>query len=378
MTEINQRERAYRAAVYEVNGIGPQRFGVLLKYFSSAEKVWKAPMKKIRETGLSKDAVKKFEERRKKVEPVSHLKALAKLGIRVVLAEDDEYPKLLKEIESFPQVLFVRGQFKSEDGKAMAVVGTRKPTSYGRAVTEKFVEQLVAQGFTIVSGLARGIDGIAHRVALEAGGRTIGVLGGGVDRVYPPEHVGLAEKISQHGAVISEFTPGELPVPGNFPARNRVISGLALGVLVVEGASKSGTKITASLAAQQGREVFAIPGPITSRFSQAPADLIKLGAKVVTTVSDILEELSVQDGPGYKGVSGKSTVDIASLEKNEREIVELLENEQMHVDEMVRKLKKDTAQVSSTLTMLELKRVVRHLGGWGLLFGVRFDLCIGK
>lgn len=359
---ITQRERAYRAALYEVDGIGPARMELLLNYFGSAIAVWEADEQKLLEIGLSKDAVKELGRQRKKTDPENHLKALAKLDIRVVLPEDTEYPELLKQIDNSPQVLFVRGHFDASDRRALAVVGTRKPTPYGRDVTQKLVEQLVANNFTIVSGLARGIDGAAHRTALECGGRTIAILGGGVDRVYPPEHVGLADKIAQHGAVVSEFAPGKLPVPGNFPARNRIISGLALGVLVVEGAAKSGTKITAGLAVEQGREVFAIPGPITSRYSQAPADLIKIGAKVVTDVSDILEELSLEDEAKGEDLA-QPTLIFEELEEGERKILETLMDGNLHVDDIVRKAQMEAARVSSTLTMLELRGFVKHLGG---------------
>jgi DNA processing protein len=361
MNNFSKKERACRAAIYEVDGVGPKKFEILINYFGSAEKIWQAPIRKVKETGLTKDAVEELETRRKKIEPVTHLKALAKLGIRVVLLEDEEYPDLLKKIDNHPKVLFVRGHFSLKDGKALAVVGTRKPTGYGREVASRLVNELVAEGFTIVSGLARGIDGIAHRTAIESGGRTIAILGGGVDRIYPPEHTGLAEKITQHGAVISEFASGKLPVPGNFPARNRVISGLSMGVLVIEGATHSGTKITASLAADQGREVFAVPGPITSRQSQAPTDLIKMGAKAVSSVSDILEELSVQSGPAP--VEGQRQIDFNKLTKEEREIVEVLQDGQMQIDDLVRKIGKEASTISSTLTMLELKGIVKHLGG---------------
>lgn len=365
MSEISQKERGYRAALYEVDGIGPARFKVLLKFFKSAENVWKAKESTLREIGLSESVVSEYTKKKGKIDPENHLKALAKLGIKVILVEDDSYPGLLKEVADHPQVLFVRGNFKSEDELSLAVVGTRKPTAYGREVTEKLVMELACNGFTIVSGLARGIDGIAHRSALEAGGRTIAVLGGGVDRVYPPEHVGLAKDISQHGAVISEFAPGKLPVPGNFPARNRVISGLSLGVLVIEGASKSGTKITASLAVEQNRQVFAVPGPITSRYSQAPADLLKLGAKPVTEVGDILEELAAggMGKGGLKIVQKRREIDIEKLSGDERLIVELLEGGQLHINEIVKKSKKETASVSSLVTMMELKGILKHLGG---------------
>lgn len=363
MPTITQEERAFRAALYEVDGIGPARMRLLLNFFGSAGAVWRAQEKKLLEVGLSQKTVGLLVRHRKRIDPDQHLAALAKLGIRVCLPEDKEYPKILKEIDNPPQVLFVRGHFDVADSKALAVVGTRKPTPYGRDVTARLVEQLVAQGFTIVSGLARGIDGAAHRTALECGGRTIAVLGGGVDRVYPPEHIGMAAEIAKHGALISEFAPGKLPVPGNFPARNRIISGLSLGVLVVEGAANSGTKITARLAGEQGREVFAVPGPITSRYSQAPADLIKLGAKPVTDVSDIVEELALED-EGVQTVAGKQVAMILEdLGEEERRIVESLAGGSLHVDDIVREVKMETAKVSATLTLLELKGVVKHLGG---------------
>lgn len=369
MTEISQEERAHRAALYEVDGIGPARMQVLLNYFGSAKSVWMAKKTKLLEVGLSQVTVEELVGHKKRIDPGQHLKALAKLEIRVLVYEDEEYPEKLREIDNPPRVLFVRGRFDASDHRSLAVVGTRKPTPYGRDVTARLVEQLVNQKFTIISGLARGIDGAAHRAALEAHGRTVAVLGGGVDRVYPPEHLGLAQEVAKHGAVISEFAPGKLPAPGNFPARNRIISGLSLGVLVIEGAAQSGTKITARLASEQGREVFAVPGPITSRYSQAPADLLKLGAKVVTEVSDILEELSAQVGSKKANISQKVTVSLEDLPDEERKIIEALADGNLHVDEIARKSGMDTAEVSATLTMLEIKGMVRHLGG--MVYGRR-------
>jgi DNA processing protein len=361
MVEISKKERAYRAALYEVDGIGPARMRVLLKYYGSAEKVWQASNEELLKIGMPAEAVKLLTVQRKKIDPEQHLQALAKLGIRVLTDGDEEYPRLLEQIDNSPALLFVRGGFKPKDELALAVVGTRRSTPYGRGVTERFVEQLVEAGLTIVSGLARGIDGIAHRAALEFGGRTIAVLGGGVDRVYPPEHIRLADEITKNGALISEFAPGKLPVPGNFPARNRIISGLSLGVLVVEGASKSGTKITARLAVEQGREVFAVPGPITSEKSEAPADLIKLGAKPVTSARDILEELKIDKRQA--GVDEFVRVSHEDLTKEEQEIIEVLKDGQKHVDEIAKSVKTNVALVSATLTMLELKGAVKHLGG---------------
>lgn len=203
----------------------------------------------------------------------------------------DSYPELLAQIPSPPKVLYVKGELSEKDKFAVAVVGTRRPSEYGRRVATELTSELVKKGFTIVSGLARGIDGVAHRAALVAGGRTIAVLAHGLNMIYPPEHKDLAEAIVKSGALLSEY-PGEIKVDkSHFPARNRIIAGLSLGVVVVEGASKSGTKITARLAGDYGREVFAVPGNIGNPMSAAPMELIQLGAKLVRSVEDIVDEL---------------------------------------------------------------------------------------
>ena len=213
--------------------------------------------------------------------------------IECQILADKNYPENLKKIDNPPLKLFVRGKIKTIDRKALAVVGSRKMSYYGKKVTQKLVADLIKEKITIVSGLARGIDTIAHQTALKMGGRTIAVLAGGLDKIYPPENKDLAEKIIKgHGAVVSEFPLGQSAVAENFPIRNRIISGLSLGTLVIEGAAKSGSLITARYAAEQGREVFAVPGPIDAIGSQAPLFLIKQGAKLVETLEDILEELN--------------------------------------------------------------------------------------
>lgn len=206
---------------------------------------------------------------------------------------DKNYPENLKKIDNPPLSLFIKGAIKAADKKALAVVGSRRMSGYGEKVTQKLVTDLVREKITIVSGLARGIDTIAHQTALKMGGRTIAVLGSGLEKIYPPENKNLAEEIIKgHGAVVSEFPPEQPPAVLNFPARNRLIAGLSLGVLVIEGAARSGSLITARWAAEQGKEVFAVPGPIDAVNSQAPLFLIKQGAKAVATVEDILEELN--------------------------------------------------------------------------------------
>lgn len=211
--------------------------------------------------------------------------------MRVIKLGETEYPYLLAQIADPPKRLYVKGKLLPQDRRAVAVVGTRTPTEYGRKITRQLVAGLVKAGLTIVSGLARGIDGEAQRAAIGSGGRTIAVLAHGLDMIYPPEHSKLAQEIVQHGALVTELAVGRKIDKANFVLRNRIISGLSLGVVVIEGKSRSGTKITARLAAEQGREVFAVPGPVHSLMSQAPMELIQTGAKLVTKVEDILEEL---------------------------------------------------------------------------------------
>ncbi len=274
--------------------IGPIRFKLLLDYFGSAKKAFAAPEKSWRATGLGEKLVNDFLSFRKNFDQNSYFLRLERLGINTISAEEETYPKLLKEIEDRPPVLYVKGREIDQifSGKAVAVVGTRKVTDYGRQVTEIITRGLVKAGLVVVSGLARGVDKIAHETTINNKGKTIAVLGGGLDLIYPPEHQGLAKRIVESGgAIISEFPLGTPAIAGNFPTRNRIISGLSLGVLVTEAAEKSGSLITASRAAEQGREVFAVPGPITSPFSAGTTELIKKGAKAVTGIGDILAEL---------------------------------------------------------------------------------------
>jgi len=291
---MGQEEKKAWVAFSVFQGIGPIRFKLLLDYFGSAQKAFKASEKSLREIGLGEKLVKIFLSFRKNFDGNSYFLRLERLGIIVLLAEEETYPKLLKEIEDRPPVLYVKVKQMDRifQEKAIAVVGTRKVTDYGRQVTETITQGLVRAGLVVVSGLARGVDKIAHETTINNGGKTMAVLGGGLDLIYPPEHQDLAKRIVESGgAIVSEFPLGTPAVAGNFPARNRIISGLSLGVVVTEAAQKSGSLITASKAAEQGREVFAVPGPITSPLSAGTTELIKKGAKPVTKIDDILEEL---------------------------------------------------------------------------------------
>jgi len=256
-------------------------------------------------------------------------------------------------------VLFYKGSLDSLNQKTIAVVGTRKMTGYGRAVCEQIVKSLVNFNLTIISGLAKGIDATAHKTAVLEGGQTIAVLGGGLNEIYPPENRGLADQIiNGHGAVISEFPPDYPSIPGNFPARNRIISGLSLATLVVEAAEDSGSLITARLALEQGRDVFAIPGPITSSLSKGPINLIKEGARPIAEPGEILEELGI-----FKSqISNSKSQARENLTEEEKKVLEVLENESLHIDEIGRVLNLPAAKISALLLKMEITGLVQNLG----------------
>ncbi|MDP2720796.1 MAG: DNA-processing protein DprA [bacterium] len=352
-----KRDLPFYIALAAAPGIGPVRFQLLTKHFKTAEAVWKAP-DKILQKALTPKLFQQFTHYRKNFDTQIYLDKVSKLNIEVITLNDENYPKLLKEISDAPPVLYVKGEIPKGE-RIIGVVGTRKMTSYGREVTEILVRELVASGFVVVSGLARGVDSYAHRVTIGNVGKTIAVLGGGVDKIYPAENEALAKEIaSGGGAVISEFPVGMDSIPGNFPARNRIISGLSLGVLVTEAGEDSGSLITAGCAAEQGREVFAVPGPIYSRLARGPATLIKQGAKLVMNVEDILEELQVS---GQRPItSGQGEVKGDSVE--EQAVLDLLLNGPVHVDEITRASKITTAKVGSLLSLMEIKGKIKSLG----------------
>jgi len=349
----------YYIALAAVPGIGPVHFKILLKHFKTAEAVWKASDNTLQKA-LTPALFRQLTQFRKSFNINKYLDKIISKNINIITTDDNNYPKLLKEISDPPPVLYIRGEIPTEIlNQTIAVVGTRKMTTYGREVTEVLVRDLVAAGFTIVSGLARGIDSYAHRVTVGNGGKTIAVLGGGVDTIYPSENISLAEEIAKgNGAVISEFPLGMQPVPGNFPARNRIISGLSLGVLVTEAGEDSGSLITAGLAGEQGREVFAVPGPIYSKLSYGPAELIKQGAKLVMNVGDILEELNIDVRSKMSDLR-----EVKGDTEEEQVIIDLLKNGPVHVDEITRSSKLPTAKVGSILSLIEIKGKIKSLGG---------------
>jgi DNA processing protein len=272
-----------------VPGIGPVQFGQLENYFKTLENAWQAEPAELREAGLEDSVIRSIGQARPKLDLESEWKKMESLGIRLINHHDAAYPARLKEIHDRPALLFIKGEFKTGDEWCVSIVGTRQPTIYGRQVAEEMAAGLAYAHITVVSGLAKGIDAISHNAALGAGGRTLAVVGGGLDNIYPAENAELSRRIAQNGAIISEYPPGTRPRPENFPRRNRILSGLCLGVLVGEAGEGSGALITSQLALEQNRDVFAIPGSILSPASSGTNKLIQDGAKLVRRVGDILE-----------------------------------------------------------------------------------------
>jgi DNA processing protein len=287
-----------------------------------------------------------------------YMAQVAAQGISILTWEDDLYPVRLKEIDQPPPVLYVRGALTTEDSWAVAVVGTRRVSAYGRQVTEELASFLAANGVTVVSGLARGVDAIAHQSALKAGGRTIAVMGCGVDRIYPPEHTQLAEKMIGSGALLSDYAPGTPPEASNFPPRNRIISGLSMATVVVEAGETSGALITAQFAVDQGREVFAVPGNILAPQSKGTNQLIAQGARPMLSGRDLLDVLNLTRVTEQRIVRKALPAD-----EIEARLMNVLSHEPLHMDEIRNQTGLPIERVSATLVMMELKGLVRQVGG---------------
>jgi DNA processing protein len=312
--------------------------------------------------GLDKDAIDGLRNFSEWGQAESEMRRARENGVRLVSFIDPVYPSRLRAIADPPPLLYVKGEILAVDERAVAIVGSRSASEYGLKVARSMGRGLASLGFTVISGMARGIDGTAHQAALDAGGRTIAVLGCGVDRVYPPEYAGLSQRISRQGAVISEFPLGTRPVAFNFPARNRLISGLSLGVVVVEATEKSGSLITAALALEQNRDVFAVPGEVGSSRSRGTHRLIRQGAKLVESAEDIIEEVapqlaSLEDAkPAQRALPQQSSDDT-------RRIFDLLRERILHIDDVIETSGLSSAQVSQILLELELQGFLRQLPG---------------
>ncbi len=340
-----------------IPGIGRVRFAQLENYFGSLEEAWKAAPANLKHAGLDSGSINAITSWQPKISLEAEMEKLDRYGVKVFTYHDPNYPSRLKEIYDYPPLLYVRGSLLPEDEWCLAVVGTRRATVYGRQVTEEIVADLSQSKITIVSGLARGIDSVAHHSALEAGGRTIAVFACGLDIVYPSENANLARSIIQQGAVISEYPLGTKPRAENFPRRNRIMSGLSLGVLVTEAGETSGAMITAHLALEQNREVFAIPGSILSPASSGTNHLIQEGAKLVRNYTDILEELNLT------AVARQMEIrEVIPASDTESQLLKQLSAEPTHIDEVCRSSGLPISTVSSTLAMMELKGLVKQVG----------------
>lgn len=351
-------------ATSAIPGVGTATFNYLLKSFKQLRKFWEAPTEKIDNLKIDTKTRQNIIDFRQKVEPKVYLETVYERGIKVVSVVDRDYPANLRQITDAPPVLYYKGSLLPKDDLAIAIVGARYATVYGRQVTEKLAYELVSNGLTIVSGLARGIDSIAHRSAIDAGGRTIAVLGNGLDLVYPPENKSLADQITQNGALVSEFPLGFPSMPSNFPARNRIIAGLSLGVVVTEAAIDSGSLITAGQAAEQGREVFAVPGPITSKMSAGANNLIKEGVHPTTEAADILSILDIE----RKQRLVESKKEVKPKDKTETKILEILNGGTRHIDKLVQESGLAIDKISAALSMMELRGLVKNYGSgvWGI------------
>ena len=341
-----------------IKGIGAVRMQALIKYFGDLEVAWKAAPIDLARAGLSLKVIERIVQARKNVDLEKLWAKIESQEIKILTWEDETYPQRLKEIEQPPPVLYIRGDYLPEDLFAVAIVGTRRVTAYGRQITEELAAYLASNRITLVSGLARGVDAIAHQTALKAGGRTIGVLGSGVDRIYPPEHRGLAEKMMESGAIVSDYAPGTPPDASNFPPRNRIISGLSLAVVVIEAGETSGALITAEFAAEQGREVFAVPGSILAPQSKGTNKLIQNGALPLLSVNDLMQPLNLTHMGEHK--AARKTI---PSDETEAHLMNVLGEEPLHVDEIRNQTELPIEKVSATLALMELKGMVRQVGG---------------
>jgi DNA processing protein len=352
-----RKDAGYWVAWSKVTGVGAARLKRLWEHFGDLEAAWRASESALLRAGLDSRAAAAAIAERGSLNPAAERERLAQANVVLLTIDDATYPALLRRGEGAPACLYVRGTLLPGDELSIAVVGNRALTSYGRQVTQQLTTDLARHGLTIISGLARGVDAVAHRAAIDAGARTIAVLGCGVDVAYPPEHRSLAADVASHGAVISEFPLGAKPDAPNFPMRNRIIAGLSLGTLVTEAGKSSGALITATNALEWNREVFAVPGSIYAPHCEGTNRLIAKGeAKLVCAVADILEELKVALVPQQLAMDS-----LLAHDQTEGRLLDHLGQEPVHVDALTRLTSLPVSVVTSTLTMLELRGLVRQV-----------------
>ena len=355
---MDSSELKYWVAFNRIPNIGRVRFALLESKFGSMEGAWQASAAELTAAGLDNRTAQNIPSKRPAIDPDAELERLGDAGVQAVTWYDDGYPSRLKEIYDLPPVLYLRGELLAEDERSLAVVGTRRATAYGREVGHRMSFDLAQAGVTVVSGLARGIDAIAHRAAIDAGGRTLAVLGSGLDVIYPAEHAKLAAEIAENGALVSEHPLGTRPSSQNFPRRNRIMSGMTLGTVVIEAGGGSGALITARHALEQDREVFAVPGNVFSPSSRGTNQLIRdSAAKLVSDHNDVLEELNL--------TSVGQQIEMVALfpeDDNQSEVLRCVTHDPVHIDEVVRACKMPISTVSGALAMMELKGLVKQTG----------------
>ncbi len=353
-------------ALNMIPGVGGATFRRLVRCFGSPGAALKASLKDLGQIrGLTPAVCQSIAEHRNSIPIQRELDMIQRHGCKIITIRDESYPANLKAIYDPPQVLYVKGDLLPADSLAVSIVGTRAASPYGKMVAEKLGSELAARGVTVVSGMAYGIDTAAHKSALSSGGRTIAVMGNGLDVVYPTRNASLLEQIINSGAAVSEFPMGMKPLKSNFPRRNRIISGLSLGTLIVEAPKQSGALITAEFALEQGREVFAVPGQIFSETSGGTHDLIKQGAKLVESVEDILDELP-SNSPQPLTKDDVETVEKqieVQLSEAEKSIWEVVGSSPIHIDDISRQAALPPYKVSAALVMLELKGLVQQSAG---------------
>ena len=359
------KDRKYFLGLAQTGKLTHRRLELIKSFFSDYKEAWEADKFSFLQAGFSGKEAIEFCEKKSLLDPDLEMEKMLKLGADILSSDDDNYPLRLREIHSPPPFLFIKGKLKAEDDLSLAVVGTRLLSEYGKRITKEFSEEIAEKGITIVSGLALGADSLAHKGALSKNSRTIAVIGSGLGNIYPTENIKLAEEIVRQdkGAVLSEFPLLSSPEKQNFPIRNRTVSGISRGVLVTEAPERSGALITAKIALDQNRDVFAIPGNIFSKKSTGTNHLIRdLNAKLVSKPLDILKDFGIEmDQENNKNQKRED------LSRQEADILCLLETEPIHINDIVRKSQKSAGEISSTLSMLEIKGFVQNSAGmmWG-------------
>ncbi len=359
MTEVDQDQLIYLNALNRISFLGPKRITALIDHYERAKKAWKAPVEDLSRVSALHGDIDRLNHERAKIDPDQEWKRLKEQKIGCISVDAENYPSLLKQLPWPPPILYYRGDLNRITQPAVAIVGSRRSTFYGKEVAHRLAGELAAAGMSVVSGMALGIDTAAHRGALEYNGYTIAVMGCGLDHCYPPANRDLMDQIISTGVALSEFPVGTKPLPNHFPQRNRIISGISLGTVVVEATAKSGSLITANYALEQNREVFAVPGNVGSPYSRGCHQLIKDGARLVESAADILSEIYI-DSP----VEEQLTIEHAvSLSEKEKSLLVLIPYQPMHVDDIIHGCNSSAAEVIGALLSMELKKVIRQTPG---------------